>query len=175
MPSGLLPVATPAAGINALNPQAVVETFLARLAGGDVSGAGVLLADDVVYSNVGLPTIHGRRGVVRALSALGAPPARRSREGRGPRFSFEVYLHAITATGPVVLTERTDVICAGPVRMQFWVAGRFDVQDGQITLWRDAFDYLDCTRAVVRGLLGAIIPALRPSAPTSLDTPPGRH
>jgi limonene-1,2-epoxide hydrolase len=164
MPSGLLPVATPAAGTNALNPQAVVETFLARLADGDVSGAGVLLADDVVYSNVGLPTIHGRRRVVRALSALA-----------GPRFSFEVYLHAITATGPVVLTERTDVICGGPVRMQFWVAGRFDVQDGQITLWRDAFDYLDCTRALVRGLLGAVVPALRPSAPTSLDTPPGRH
>lgn len=164
MPSGLLPVATPAAGTSALSPQAVVETFLARLADGDVSGSGALLADDVVYTNVGLPTLNGRRRVVRALSALG-----------GSRFSFEVYLHAITATGPVVLTERTDVICAGPVRMQFWVAGRFDVQDGQITLWRDAFDYLDCTRAVVRGLLGAVVPAMRPSAPTSLDTPPGRH
>ncbi len=105
MPSGLLPVATPAAGTSALNPQAVVETFLARLAAGDVSGAGGLLADDVVYTNVGLPTLHGRRRVVRALSALG-----------GPRLSFEVYLHAITASGPVVLTERTDVICAGPVR-----------------------------------------------------------
>lgn len=153
-----------AAGTNALNPQAVVETFLARLAEGDISGAGALLAEDVVYSNVGLPTIHGRRRVVRALAALG-----------GPRFRFEVYLHAITATGPVVLTERTDVIAAGPVRMQFWVAGRFDVQDGQITLWRDAFDYLDCTRAVARGVLGALVPALRPSAPRSLETAPGRH
>ena len=167
MPSGLLPVAfdpRSAAGTHALSPQAVVETFLARLADGDVGAAGALLADDVVYSNVGLPTLRGRRRVTRVLGLLG-----------GTRFSFEVYLHAITATGPVVLTERTDVICAGPVRMQFWVAGRFDVQDGQITLWRDAFDYLDCTRAVVRGVFGALLPALRPSAPTSLDTPPGRH
>ena len=91
-----------------------------------------------------------------------------------PGASFEVYLHAISADGPVVLTERTDVLVFGPLRIQFWVWGRFDVHDGQITLWRDSFDNLDILRGLVRGLFGTVVPALRPSAPTRLDAAPGR-
>ncbi|MBN9618697.1 MAG: hypothetical protein J0H43_03060, partial [Actinobacteria bacterium] len=90
-------------------------------------------------------------------------------------FTFEVYLHSIAVNGPTVLTERTDVLVLGPVRLQFWVTGRFDVRDGLISLWRDSFDYLDCTRALLRGLLGAVAPALRPAAPVSADIAPGRH
>ena len=36
-------------------------------------------------------------------------------------------------------------------------------------------DYLDMTRSLGRGLLGAVIPRLRPAAPRTIDTPPGRH
>jgi limonene-1,2-epoxide hydrolase len=74
----------------------------------------------------------------------------------------------------VVLTERTDVLLFGKARIQFWVWGRFEVRDGKITLWRDSFDFLDLLRANVRGLLGAVVPSLRPLPPTSTDTPPGR-
>jgi limonene-1,2-epoxide hydrolase len=144
--------------------QQVVETFLAALAAEDFATAGALLAEDVLYVNVGLPTIRGRRRTVRVLEPL----ARRG-------LAFEVYLHAVSADGGTVLTERTDVLLFGPVRLQFWVTGRFDVHDGQITLWRDAFDYLDMTRALVRGLLGAVVPALRPKPPASVATAPGRH
>jgi limonene-1,2-epoxide hydrolase len=91
-----------------------------------------------------------------------------------PGLSFEVYLHAISAAGGTVLTERTDVLVVGPVRLQFWVAGRFDVVDGEITLWRDAFDYVDIVRATVRGLVGAVLPPLRPTAPRTADAAPGR-
>ena len=63
-----------------------------------------------------------------------------------------------------MLTERTDVLVFGRVRCQFWVTGRFDVRDGQITLWRDSYDYLDLTRAFLRGVAGALVPALRPAA-----------
>ena len=42
--------------------------------------------------------------------------------------------------GASVLTERTDVLVIGPVRMQFWVCGVFEVHNGRITLWRDYFD-----------------------------------
>ena len=143
--------------------QATVVAFLTALAASDVDGAGALLADDVVYSNVGLPTIRGRRGVLRVLAPLA-----------GHRAWFEVYLHAVAADGEQVLTERTDVIEFGRLRFQFWVAGRFDVHDGQITLWRDAFDFLDCTRAAVRGVLGALVPALRPRPPAT-SGPPGRR
>ncbi|MEO6886809.1 MAG: limonene-1,2-epoxide hydrolase family protein [Jatrophihabitantaceae bacterium] len=143
-------------------PQAVVESFLDALARADTHAAGALLADAVIYTNVGLPTIRGRRRVIQVLAPMAA------------RMQFEAHLHAIAADGTVVLTERTDVLQMGRLRIQFWVAGRFDVHDGQITLWRDSFDYLDCTRAMLRGLLGAVVPSLRPTAP-ALNAPPGRH
>jgi limonene-1,2-epoxide hydrolase len=90
-----------------------------------------------------------------------------------PDTGFEVYLHSISADGDVVLTERTDVITLGRFRAQFWVWGRFDVRDGAITLWRDSFDFLDVAKGIVRGLLGIVMPSLRP-APPALDDPPGR-
>jgi limonene-1,2-epoxide hydrolase len=164
MPSGLMPNAATDAKSLSAQPQTIVEAFLAALMAGDMDTAAALLAEDVTYSNVGLPSVHGKRAVLRVLGPLA-----------GRVLGIELYLHAISASGPVVLTERTDVLTIGPLRMQFWVAGRFDVYDGQITLWRDAFDYLDCTRAAVRAVLGAVIPPLRPKAPSSTSTPPGRH
>ncbi len=145
------------------DPRAVVEAFLAALAAEDFATADALLADDLRYENVGLPTIRGRKRTMRVLETLG-------RRGLG----FEVYLHAVAADGPTVLTERTDVLLLGRVRIQFWVSGRFDVHDGRITLWRDAFDYLDTTRALLRGLVGAVLPALRPTPPATAAAP-GRH
>jgi limonene-1,2-epoxide hydrolase len=161
MPTGLLPVAAPEDEATT-DPQAVAEAFMAALAASDLEGAMALLADDVEYTNVGLPSIRGREKVARALSGLNRP-----------KVGFEVYLHSISADGPVVLTERTDVLIFGSLRAQFWVWGRFDVHDGRITLWRDSFDFLDITKGVVRGLLGMAIASLRP-APPSLGDAPGR-
>src|SRR5947199_18317 len=48
-------------------PQAVVEAFLAALAGPDLPGAAALLDEEVTYVNVGLPPIHGRRRTVGVL------------------------------------------------------------------------------------------------------------
>ncbi len=79
-----------------------------------------------------------------------------------PGLAFEVAIHRTAADGVVVLNERTDVLAFGPVRLQFWVCGVFEVHDGRITLWRDYFDQFDFAKAVVRGLVGAVIPALRP-------------
>ncbi len=143
-------------------PRAVVEAFLAALAASDLEGAMELLADDVRYVNVGLPAIVGRWRVRRAFDGL-----------TRPNVSFEVVNHAIATDGEIVLTERTDVISVGPFRAQFWVAGRFDVRDGEIVLWRDAFDFVDLTRGCVRGLVGIALAGLRPKLPRS-DAPPGR-
>ena len=64
-------------------------------------------------------------------------------------------MHHIAADGPVVLTERTDVLGVGPVRAAFWVCGTFEVHDGRITVWRDRFDFADLTWSFVRGARGA--------------------
>ncbi len=148
------PLTTPTA------PRDVVEAFLDALADSDLERAGELIAEDIDYINVGLPAIRGREKVLRALSVMDRPSA-----------SFEVYLHAISANGPTVLTERTDVLSLGRFRSQFWVSGRFDVTDGLITLWRDSFDYLDLLRSAVRGLAGLAVPSLRPTPPTGSDAP----
>ena len=127
-----------------------VETFLAALAADDLDAAAAALAEDVVYQNVGLPTIHGRRATIGVFKRMSG------------RMGFDVKMHRIAAEGCAVLTERTDVLTLGPLRLQFWVCGVFEVHDGRITLWRDYFDVLDMTKALVRGLIGAVIPALRP-------------
>lgn len=138
-------------------PTQVVERFLDLLRTEDIDGAAELLAQDVEYVNVGLPAVHGRKRVRRLLRAtLGL-------DGAG----FEVYLHAISADGSSVLTERTDVMKFGRLRIQFWVCGRFDVRDGQIVLWRDYFDQLNFWVATARGLLGTIFPAVRAKPPVA--------
>jgi limonene-1,2-epoxide hydrolase len=152
------------ASVRPTEPQAVVEAFLAALTAADFPAAAALLDENVTYVNVGMPTVRGRRRTIGVLRGLARPG-----------LSFEVYIHGIAANDTTVLTDRTDVLVVGPCRFQFWVAGRFEVRDGQITLWRDAFDYVDILRAVLRGLAGAVVPALRPKAPGAPDVAPGRH
>ena len=113
---------------------------------------------DVEYMNVGLPTVHGRERTRRLFKAT---------LGRGGA-GFEVYLHAISADGSSVLTERTDVMKFGRLRIQFWVCGRFDVHDAQIVLWRDYFDQMNFWIATARGLLGTIFPAVQAKPPSTV-------
>ena len=78
MPTDLLP--DPAApDSNLSDPQAVAEAFLAALAASDLDAAMAYLADDVVYTNVGLPTIRGRERVAERARHAAAPDASASR------------------------------------------------------------------------------------------------
>jgi limonene-1,2-epoxide hydrolase len=136
-------------------PEHIVERFLQLLCLREIDAAAEVLGADVVYTNVSLPTVRGRERVRRlAQATLG-------RDGAG----LEIYLRAISSRHGKVLTERTDVLTFGPLRIQFWVCGRFDVEGEEIVGWRDYFDWLDFTRATVRGLLGVLLPALRAKAP----------
>jgi limonene-1,2-epoxide hydrolase len=128
-----------------------VETFLYALQDEDFDTADSVLSDHVVWQNVGFPTIRGRQRIMKIF-----------RSGQG-RAGFEVKIHRIAAEGDAVLTERTDALIFGPVRLQFWVCGVFEVHAGRITLWRDYFDMFDFTKAVVRGLAATVVPSLRPT------------
>jgi limonene-1,2-epoxide hydrolase len=142
-------------------PTLVVERFLELLRSKNIDGAVELMAVDVQYTNVGLPTVRGRERVRRLLQlTLGRAGAR-----------FEVYVHAISADGETVLTERTDVLELGRLRVQFWVCGRFDVQDAQIVVWRDYFDQVAIAAATIRGLLGTVLPAARAKPPRAQRSP----
>lgn len=127
-----------------------VEVFLSALQAEDYDGAAAVLDENVVYQNVGFPTIHGRARTVNLF------------RGMQGRMGFEVKIHRIAVNGASVLTERTDALVFGPVRIQLWACGIFEVRDGRISLWRDYFDLWDVTKGLARGIVGAVVPALRP-------------
>ena len=126
-----------------------VEGFLNALQDDDFEAAEAALDDNLVYENVGLPTIRGRARAIKLF---------RQMEGRA---AFEVKIHRMAADGAAVLTERTDALIVGPLRLQFWICGVFEVHNGRITLWRDYFDFFDMFKATVRGLAGVIVPSLK--------------
>lgn len=126
-----------------------VETFLNALQNEDFETVEASFDDDLVYENVGLSRIRGGHRTAKLLRRM---------EGR---IGFEVKIHRIAADGAAVLTERTDVLIFGPLRLQFWACGIFEVHNGRITLWRDYVDVFDMTKALLRGLAALAIPSLR--------------
>jgi limonene-1,2-epoxide hydrolase len=128
-----------------------VETFLYALQDEDFDTADSTLADNIEWQNVGFPTIRGRDRIMKLF-----------RRGEG-RMGFEVKIHRIAAEGNAVLTERTDALIIGPLRLQFWVCGVFEVHGGRITLWRDYFDMFDFVKATLRGVVATVLPSLRPT------------
>jgi limonene-1,2-epoxide hydrolase len=128
-----------------------VETFLYALQDEDFDTVDSALADTIVWQNVGFVTLQGRQRIMNVL-----------RSGQG-RVGFEVKIHRIAADGSAVLTERTDALVVGPLRLQFWVCGVFEVHGGRMTLWRDYLDVWDITKATVRGLAATVFPSLRPT------------
>ena len=129
----------------------IVETFLFALQDEDFDTTDSLMADNIAWQNVGFPTIRGRQRITKLF-----------RRGQG-KFRFEVKIHRIAAEGDTVLTERTDALVFGPLRVQFWVCGVFEIHSGRITLWRDYFDNVDFLKGTVRGVLALAIPSLRPT------------
>ncbi|WP_026913011.1 limonene-1,2-epoxide hydrolase family protein [Patulibacter minatonensis] len=149
------PAPLPSGAAASESPEAsVVRAFLASLELLDIERALGYLADDVAYTNVSTPTVHGRENVRSVLKGF-------------LRFAtgFEAVNHRIAADGHVVLTERTDAIEIGRLRIQFWVVGRFEVRDGRITVWRDYFDWVNVTAGLVRGLAGVVVPSVRAKVP----------
>jgi limonene-1,2-epoxide hydrolase len=67
------------------------------------------------------------------------------------RISFSADLHHVAASGPVVLTERTDYLGTGRFAADFWVCGTFRVEDGLIVLWDDHFSLGNFVTGVGRG------------------------
>jgi limonene-1,2-epoxide hydrolase len=128
-----------------------VESFLNALQDADYETAEAALDENLVYENVGLPTIHGRARTLKLF---------RQMEGR---VAFEVKIHRIAADGAAVLTERSDALIFGPLRLQFWVCGVFEVHNRRITLWRDYFDFFDMLKATARGLAALVVPSLKAS------------
>lgn len=139
-------------------PEAVVTRFLQALEARDHDTIAALLAPELRYTNVSLPTIVGGERVAKLF--------RRTLRGKT---GFAVQVHGIAASGDTVLTERTDILKFGPMHMAFWVCGTFRVENGRIVLWRDYFDWANFTGGALRGIAGIAVPRLRPTLPAHID------
>ncbi|MEP9362544.1 limonene-1,2-epoxide hydrolase family protein [Nocardioides sp. CN2-186] len=127
-------------------PESVVRDLLAHLAAHEVEEAIELLDVDVVWRNTLMPTFRGPQ-VAKAL---------RDMVSRG--IGFEVDYHHVATSGDVVLTDRTDVLSYGAWRSSFAVRGTFEVRDGKVVLWDDAFSWIDAISSGVVGLVKGILP-----------------
>jgi limonene-1,2-epoxide hydrolase len=123
-----------------MTPEETVREFFRLLALPDARAAAELLDPEVVWRNTGLPTIKGRKVGTMLIDA----------EKRG--LTVDITIHHAASDGDVVLTDRTDVLGKGRWKTSFWVRGTFEVRDGKISLWDDAFSWLDFTRGAVVGL-----------------------
>jgi limonene-1,2-epoxide hydrolase len=126
--------------------ESVVREAFRLIEIGDTDGALELLDPEVEWRNTGLPTVRGKRahGMLKDM------------ERRGIKLS--VQLHHLAADGDVVLTDRTDVLTYGRWTSSFWVRGTFEVRDGKIVLWDDAFSWGDFLSSSVLGLARALTP-----------------
>jgi limonene-1,2-epoxide hydrolase len=107
----------------------VVRSFLKALEAKDLELALSYVSEDVAYQNMPIPPSRGPQGISRVVRPVLKLTA------------FEARVDKIAANGATVLTERTDAVLIGPVRIPFHVCGTFEVHNGQITVWRDTFDY----------------------------------
>lgn len=112
----------------------------------DVDGAAELMTEDIIWQNVSLPTLRGRKAVVRALRMV-----------TKPTLKFEADMHHIIGDEFTVLTERTDILTVGPLRIEFWVCGTFELRDGKIAVWRDYFSLRDVAWGVVTAIGQAVL------------------
>jgi limonene-1,2-epoxide hydrolase len=129
----------------------VVRAFLGALEAQDLDAALELSDPGIVYQNVPLPPARGRDAFAKQMRAF-------VRYFSG----FEARINAVAAAddGVTVLTERVDVLTRGRLRTEFWVCGTFEVRDGRVVLWRDYFDYVNVTAALVRGTGRAVAGAI---------------
>jgi limonene-1,2-epoxide hydrolase len=110
-------------------PTEVVTQFCAAFAAKDVDTIASLLADEVVYHNVGMEPAVGKEASLASIQGF-----------LDMSESLEFDIHRLAASGDTVLTERTDTFTINGVKAPIAVMGAFDLRDGLIVAWRDYFD-----------------------------------
>jgi len=107
----------------------VVRAFCAAIDRKDLAAVDALLAEDVVYHNIGSEPAVGREATLAAV-----------------KFLFDMFdpivfrLRNIAVDGDSVLTERIDEITVNGITAPVPVMGTFEIRDGHIVAWRDYFD-----------------------------------
>jgi len=110
-------------------PSEIVREFCAAFGAKDLDAIAGLLADDVVYHNVGMEPAVGKEASLAAITGF---------LDMSESLVFDI--HRLAADGDTVLTERTDTFTINGVKAPIAVMGTFELRDGLVVAWRDYFD-----------------------------------
>ncbi|BDH56048.1 limonene-1,2-epoxide hydrolase family protein [Tsukamurella sp. PLM1] len=136
------------------SPQDVAERFVDALGSGDYEIAEQLLAKGVEYRRTGGRPLKGRAAV-----------ARHFRWHARTRVAMQAVLLSSEQVGRAAVTERVTALVYGPLRIQFQVRGRFEVECGRIVAWRDEVEPVAVLRAAARAVAGVVYAPARPTFP----------
>lgn len=133
-----------------IDSKTVVENFIEKLEQLDIDAALDMMSEDCVYKNMPFHTANGKDRIRRDLSAMMARVT-----------NFEVEMIHIASDGEVVLTERIDTIETGRISAGIELMGVFVVRNGQITEWRDYFDWTSSGGRFMKSALSSLVNKLR--------------
>jgi limonene-1,2-epoxide hydrolase len=122
-------------------PEEIVRAFCANVSDRNIATIEPLLADDIVFMNVGLEIYRGKQAV---LDHFNGP------KGVWDMFpdTFEFRIRNLGITDSRVYTERVDIVGVNGHDARLPLLGIFEIENGKIKHWRD---YSDMT--MVRRLL----------------------
>lgn len=126
-----------------LSPESVVRAFCANVSDRDLATIEPLLAEDIVFMNVGLEIYRGRQAVLDHFAGD---------NGVWPMFpdTFDFRIRHLAVAGNTVLTERVDVVGVNGHDAPLPLMGIFEVEDGRIRHWRDYAD-MGMVQRLLRG------------------------
>ncbi len=111
-----------------MNPQSVVEDFVAAWNRMDFEAIIAAFAEDIVYHNMPMQPVRGSTAVRTYLRSAW-------------RFeSVDWQIVNIAANGNTVLTERVDNFVINGRDISLPIMGVFEIADDKIVQWRDYFD-----------------------------------
>lgn len=125
-----------------LTPEQVVRAFCANVSDRDLSTIAPLLAEDIVFMNVGLEIYRGCDAVLAHFGPNGVWDMFPD--------TFDFRIRHLVAQDHLVLTERVDVVGVNGLDAPLPLMGIFEVFDGKISAWRDYAD-MGMVQRLLRG------------------------
>lgn len=119
----------------AMTPEEIVRAFCANVSDRNIATIAPLLADDIVFMNVGLEIYRGKQAVLDHFNGPNSVWA------MFPD-TFDFRIRNLGVTENRVYTERVDVVGVNGHDAYLPLLGIFEIENGKIKHWRDYADML---------------------------------
>ena len=123
----------------------------------DLDGYLMFFSDDVEHVLAPLPKITGKKSLRPALA----------RGFRACVSGLTVSPLSVVQQGDSVISDRVDIAKLGPLWVRFRIKATMKFVDDKVVFWRDSIDYLSLIGWSLRGVVGILIPSLRPQPPAT--------